>query len=181
MDQYGRIQAVPLLFLPADGAERVFAPEDQILPGRKAALHRDLLADEHEFEIAHAVVVEYRELPGLLRLADGRTVSPVTEETFTAYGGVITDDGEISTKEAVVASLNALLHELEAQVNGITVAEFKSAALTMHSGELVAFTRRKGVSEEVIASARLRVMEIMADALREGVTWAELGGGIAAN
>lgn len=123
----------------------------------------------------------FEELPGLLRLADGSTVSPVTEETFTAYGGVITDDGEMSPKEAVVASLNALLHELEAQVNGITVAEFKTAASAMHSGELVAYARRKGVSEEIVASARLRVMEIMADALREGVTWAELIGGITAN
>ena len=123
----------------------------------------------------------FEELPGLLRLADGSTVSPVTEETFTAYGGIITDDGEMSPKEAVVASLNSLLHELAEQVQGITVAEFKQAASAMHSGELVAFAREKGVSEEIVASARLRVMEIMADALREGVTWAELIGGIAAN
>lgn len=123
----------------------------------------------------------FEKLPGLLRLADGSSVSPVTEETFTAYGGTITDDGEMSPKEAVVASLNALLHELAEQVQGITVAEFKAAASAMHSGELIAYARQKGVSEEIIASARLRVMEIMADALREGVTWAELVGGIAAN
>ena len=123
----------------------------------------------------------FEELPCILRLADGSTVSPVTEETFAAYGGTITDDGEMSPKEAVVASLNSLLHELAEQVQGITVAEFKAAASAMHSGELVEFARRKGVSEQIIASARLRVMEIMADALREGVTWAELVGGIAAN
>ena len=123
----------------------------------------------------------FENLPGMLRLADGSTVSPVTEETFTAYGGTITDDGEMSPKEAVVASLNSLLHELAEQVRGITVAEFKAAASAMHSGELVEFARRKGVSEQIIASARLRVMEIMADALREGVTWEELVGGITAN
>ena len=123
----------------------------------------------------------FEALPGMLRLADGSTVSPVTEETFTAHGGVITDDGELTPKEAVVASLNSLLHELADRIDGITVAEFKAAASAMHSGELVAFAREKGVSEEIIASARLRVMEIMADALREGVTWAELVGGIAAN
>ena len=123
----------------------------------------------------------FEKLPGLLRLADGSTISPVTEETFAAYGGVITDDGEPTPKEAVIASLNNLLHELAEQAQGITVAEFKAAASAMHSGELVAFAREKGVSEEIIASARLRVMEIMADALREGVTWAELVGGIAAN
>ena len=120
-------------------------------------------------------------LPGLLVLKDGSTVSPVTEETFTAYGGIITDDGELTPKEAVVTSLNSLLHELAEQIDCITVAEFKAAASEMHSGELVAFAREKGVSEEIIASARLRVMEIMADALREGVTWAELVGGISAN
>ncbi len=123
----------------------------------------------------------FEKLPGLLRLADGSTVSPVTEETFAAYGGTITDDGEMSPKEAVVASLNSLLHELAEQIECITVAEFKAAASAMQSGELVAFARRKGVSEEIIASARVRVMEIMADALREGVTWAELIEGITAN
>ena len=123
----------------------------------------------------------FEELPGLLRLADGSTVSPVTEETFTAYGGIIEDDGEMSPKEAVVASMNRLLRELAEQVGCVTVAEFKQAASSMHSGELVAYAREKGVSEEIIASARVRVMEIMADALREGVTWAELIEGITAN
>ena len=123
----------------------------------------------------------FEDLPGMLRLADGSTVSPVTEETFRVYGGTITDDGEPTPKEAVVASLNSLLHELAERIDGITIAEFKAAASAMHSGELVAFARGKGVSEEIIASARLRVMEIMADALREGVTWAELVGGITAN
>ena len=119
------------------------------------------------------------ELPGLPDPWKG--ISPMTDKRFTENGGVITDDGELSPEEAVVASLNSLLHELEAQVEGVTVAEFKAAAASMHSGELVAFARQKGVSEEIIASARLRVMEIMADALREGVTWSELVGGIAAN
>ena len=123
----------------------------------------------------------FEELPGMLRLADGSTVSPVTEATFAAYGGIITDDGELAPKEAVVASLNTLLQELAAHVDGITIAEFKAAASAMHSGELVAYAREKGVNEEIIAYARVRVMEIMADALREGVTWTELVGGIAAN
>ena len=107
--------------------------------------------------------------------------SPMTEARFIELGGTVTDDGKPSPKEAVAASLNSLLHELETQVGGISVAEFKAAASAMHSGELVAYARQKGVSEEIIASARLRIMEIMADALREGVTWAELIGGIAAN
>ena len=123
----------------------------------------------------------FEKLPGSLRLADGSTVSPITEDAFVAYGGVITDDGEPTPKEAVVASLNDLLHELGEQVDGVTVAEFRAAASVLHSGELVAFAREKGVSEEIIASARIRIVEILADALREGVTWAELVEGIAAN
>ena len=50
----------------------------------------------------------------------------------------------------------------------------------MHSGELIAYARRKGVSEEIIASARARFVEIMADALREDMSWAELVEGIGA-
>ena len=105
----------------------------------------------------------------------------MTEALFKQMGGTITDDGQPTPKEAVIASLNALLHELAGQVEGITPAEFKQAAQTMHSGELVAYARQKGVSEEIIAAARARIIEIMADALREGVTWADLVGGIASN
>ena len=104
--------------------------------------------------------------------------SPMTDEKFIELGGTIADDGELSPREAVVASLNTLLHELAEQVDGITVAEFKQAAAGMHSGELIAFARRKGVSEEIVASARARFIEIMADALREGTSWAELVEGI---
>ena len=104
--------------------------------------------------------------------------SPMTDERFGAMGGTITDDGQPTPKEAVIASLNALLHELAGQVEGITPAEFKQAARTMHSGELAAYARAKGVGEEIIAAARARIIEIMADALREGVSWVELINGI---
>ena len=118
------------------------------------------------------------ELPGILRLPSGESISPVTEESFLQYGGTIEDDGQLSPKEVVIASLNSLLQELAGLVQGITIAEFKAAAQTMHSGDLIAYARGKGVSEEIIASARTRVLEIMADALREGVTWKELIAGI---
>lgn len=121
----------------------------------------------------------YDKLPGLLRTSEG-TISPVTEALFVALGGIIEDDGKPSPKEVVISSLNTLLRELEGQVQGITIAEFKAAAASMHSGDLVAYARTKGVSEEIIASARTRVIEIMADALREGIGWAELIGGITA-
>jgi len=104
--------------------------------------------------------------------------SPMTDARFIALGGTITDDGELSPKEAVIASLNTLVHELATQVQGITIAEFKQAALTMHSGDLIAYARQKEVPEEVITAARGRVVEIMADALREGIGWTELINGI---
>ena len=118
-------------------------------------------------------------LPSKLRLADGSCISPITtDEQFVSLGGAITDDGEATPKEAVIASLNALIHEIAEQVDGITVAEFKQAARTLHSGELVDFAREAGVSEEIINAARIRIVEIMADALREGMSWAELVEGI---
>ena len=104
--------------------------------------------------------------------------SPMTDEKFVSLGGVITDDGVLSPREAVIASLNTLLHELAEQVDGIGIDEFKQVAAGMHSGELIAYARRKGVSEEIVASARARFVEIMADALREGMSWAELVEGI---
>lgn len=104
--------------------------------------------------------------------------SPMDDDKFIALGGTITDDGEPMPKEAVIASLNTLIHELAEQVDGITVAEFKHAARTLHSGELVGFAREAGVSEEIINAARIRIVEIMADALREGMSWAELVEGI---
>ena len=116
------------------------------------------------------------ELPGLPDPFMG--ASPMTEERFVALGGTITDDGEPSPKEAVIASLNTLLLGLAEQIEGITIAEFKAAAQTMHSGDLIAYARAQGIDEEVIAEARSRIVEIMADALREGLSWAELIGGI---
>ena len=128
-----------------------------------------------------------------MKYYDGKTVMPdpykgvspmhrpdgsPNEELFVSLGGVITDDGEMSPKEAVIDSLNTLLHELAEQVDGIGIDEFKQVAAGMHSGELIAYARRKGVSEEIVASARARFVEIMADALREGMSWAELVEGI---
>ena len=104
--------------------------------------------------------------------------SPVTEEVFAALGGVIEDDGRPTPKESVIASLNTLLRELAGRVDGITVAEFKQAALSMHSGDLIAYARRMNVPDEVIAEGRSRVVEILADAMREGMSWTELVEGI---
>jgi hypothetical protein len=117
------------------------------------------------------------ELPKILRIP-GASISPVTEEDFVKYGGVITEDEKLSPKEAVIASLNTLIHELATQVQGITIAEFKQAAKTMISSDLINYARAKEVPEEIIKEARGRVVEIMADALRMGISWNELIDGI---
>jgi nucleoside phosphorylase len=109
---------------------------------------------------------------------DGDTWSPVTDEKFIELGGTIEDDGQLTPKEAVIASLDTLIHQLATQVQGITIAEFKQAAKTMISSDLIDYARAKNVPEEIITEARGRVVEIMADALRMGIVWNELIDGI---
>ena len=104
--------------------------------------------------------------------------SPMTDARFVELGGTIINDGELTPKEAVIASLNTLIHELSTQVTGITIEEFKQAAKSMISSDLIAYARLKQVPEEIIKEARGRVVEIMADALRMGIGWNELIDGI---
>ena len=99
--------------------------------------------------------------------------SPMTDARFIDMGGTI----EPGPKERVLSDLADLLFSLAEKVEGITMDDFKTAARSMHSGELVAWAREHGVSEDVISEARGRMLEIMADALREGLTWAELVAG----
>lgn len=107
----------------------------------------------------------YDELPDP---CNGR--SPMTDEAFVQMGGTI----ERGEKERVLSDLAGLLSSLAEKVEGVTVDDFKAAARTMHSGELVTWAREHGVAEDVISEARSRMLEIMADALREGMSWAEL-------
>ena len=46
----------------------------------------------------------YNKLPGMLKLANGNTLSPITEESFVAYGGTIEDDGEPTPEESFQAA-----------------------------------------------------------------------------
>ena len=117
------------------------------------------------------------ELPGILYVGNDM-VSPITEAIFVQLGGTITDDGELTPKEKVVASLNTLIEQLAPQVPQISIADFKAAASSLHSGELVGYAQQAGVSEEIINAARIRIVEILADAMREGMTWGELIDGI---
>ncbi len=106
-------------------------------------------------------------------------VSPMTEERFLEMGGVISDDGEPTPKERVCAAFAELIAEVAQKTDKITPAEFLAAAQNGISSDLIAFARTRGVQEEVIAEGRARIVEIMADALRFGVPWAELVTGAA--
>ena len=106
-------------------------------------------------------------------------VSPMTEERFLEMGGTITDDGEPSPKERVCSAFSDLISDLAKQTDRITPAEFLVAAQNGISSDLITFAREREVPEAIIAEGRVRVVEIMADALRFGVTWAELVNGVA--
>lgn len=96
------------------------------------------------------------------------------DDAFRSMGGRIEDDGQPSPADRVRLDLASLLADLARKVQGISVDDFKAAARTLHSGELVAWAREHDVSDDVIAEARSRIVEILADAMREGMTWTDL-------
>ena len=122
--------------------------------------------------------VTYTELPKKLKLSNGDTVSPVTEFIFQSLGGVINDDGQPTPVEAFKAGIETYLETLEAQMTElglhITVAEFKEAARTKLSTDLIAWAKGKNVPDEVIAVARQKIIELTADGSRLGLTWNDL-------
>lgn len=119
----------------------------------------------------------YNKLPDPLKTAGGE-VSPMTEKLFVQLGGTIEDDEQPTPEFRVHAELNAALDELAKQVPGVTIEDFKEAAQTLYSAGLIAWAKSKGVPDAVIDAARSRIVEIMADAMRIGMTWDELIGGI---
>lgn len=122
--------------------------------------------------------VTYTELPKKLKLSNGDTVSPVTEFIFQSLGGVINDDGQPTPAEAFKDAINDYLEALEAQVTElglhITVAEFKEAARTKLSTDLITWAKGKNVPDEVIDVARQKIIELIADGSRLGLTWNDL-------
>ena len=122
--------------------------------------------------------VTYTELPKKLKLSNGDTVSPVTEFIFQSLGGVINDDGQPTPVEAFKAGIETYLETLEAQMTElglhITVAEFKEAARTKLSTDLIAWAKGKNVPDEVIDVARQKIIELTADGSRLGLTWNDL-------
>lgn len=122
--------------------------------------------------------VTYTELPKKLKLANGDTVNPVTERIFQALGGVINDDGQPTPVEAFKAGIETYLETLEEQMVDlgvvITVAEFKEAARTKMSTQLIEWAKGKHVPDEVIEVVRQKVLELIADGSRLGLTWDDL-------
>ncbi len=106
-------------------------------------------------------------------------VSPMTEERFVALGGTITDDGEPTQEERVRGAFTDLIADLASKTDKITPEEFLRKAQNGISSDLITFARERGVPEEVIAEGRARTVEIMADALRFGMSWADLVNGVA--
>ena len=104
-------------------------------------------------------------------------VSPMTEGRFVALGGTITDDGEPTPQERVCQEFADLIEDLASKTDKITPEEFLAAAQNGISADLIDFARERGVPEDVIAEGRSRIVEIMADAMRFGMTWAKLVNG----
>jgi len=119
----------------------------------------------------------YDTLPDPLHTEAGE-VSPMTDERFVALGGTITDDGEPTPEQAVCGEFAELIQDLASKTDKITPEEFLAAAANGISSNLITLARSKGVSEDVIAEGRTRIVEIMADAMRFGMTWTELIQGV---
>ena len=106
-----------------------------------------------------------------------KRVSPMTEERFVALGGEIEDDGEPTPEQRVCGECAELIADLASKTDKITPEEFLQAAANGISSNLIDFARERGVPEAVITEGRTRIVEIMADAMRFGMTWAELVNG----
>ena len=120
--------------------------------------------------------IEYDECPKIVKLADGSTVSPVNEALFRELGGTITN--ELTPKERIRTAFASLVADLAQKTDKITPEEFLAAAQNGISSDLIAFAREREVPEEIIAEGRSRIVEIMADAMRFGMTWADLVNGV---
>lgn len=128
----------------------------------------------------------YTTLPDPLVLSTG-TWSPMhlpdgsyNDAKFRELGGEIEDDGQPTPEEAVCGEFAELIMYLAKKTDKITPEEFLQAAANGISSNLITLARSRGVSEEVIAEGRTRIVEIMADALRYGMTWNQLIQGVAA-
>lgn len=105
-------------------------------------------------------------------------VSPMTEARFVALGGTITDDGEPTPQDKFLAALDSYLDDLEAEAErlalDISIDEFKAAAGSMMSSELIAWAKSKQVPDSMIDAVRPQILTYIADASRLGMTWNDI-------
>jgi predicted PhzF superfamily epimerase YddE/YHI9 len=128
-------------------------------------------------KIYHYGNKSYTTLPDPLHTEAGE-VSPMSEKLFKQLGGVVHDDGQPTPEQRVCEEFAELIEDLASKTDKITPEEFLQAAQNGISSNLITLARSKGVSEDVIDEGRTRIVEIMADAMRFGMTWAELIAGV---
>ena len=100
------------------------------------------------------------------------------DEAFLSMGGRIEEDGQPTPEQAVCGEFAELITDLARKTDKITPEEFLQAAANGISSNLITFARERGVPEAVITEGRTRIVEIMADALRYGITWDKLIQGV---
>ena len=119
----------------------------------------------------------YTSLPDPLKTAGG-DVSPMTDQRFKDMGGTIEDDGQPTPEEKFFTALNGYLAELERKAEelalDISIDEFKAAAGSMMSSELIAWAKSKQVPDSMIDAVRPQILAFVADASRLGLTWADI-------
>lgn len=102
-------------------------------------------------------------------------VSPMTPERFVAMGGTIGPAQTLTPQETFLVGLDEYLDELQQHVAelGLTITkeEFKQAAATKMSADLIAWARSKEVPESMIDTVRYDILTMIADASRIGMTW----------
>lgn len=105
-------------------------------------------------------------------------VSPMTPERFIAMGGNIGPAQTLTPQETFLVVLDEYLDELQQHVAelGLTITkeEFKQAAATKMSADLIAWARSKEVPESMIDTVRYDILTMIADASRIGMTWTDI-------
>ena len=102
------------------------------------------------------------------------------DDAFREMGGTITDDGEPTPEERVCGEFRFLIADLASKTDKITPEEFLGVAQKGISSDLILFARARGVPEDVITEGRTRLVEVMSDALRFGISWSQLIAGVKA-
>jgi hypothetical protein len=119
----------------------------------------------------------YDTLPDPLHTEAGE-VSPMTEKLFKQLGGTIEDDGQPTPEQQFFSALNAYLNDLEAEAErlalDISIDEFKAAAGSMMSSELIEWAKSKQVPDSMIDAVRPQILTFIADASRLGMTWSDI-------